>query len=240
MTLYGSVLGYNSASAPLEPEGDAQISYLPFPSFTTEFLRFHHLRSSPRFLFLSVSSLSLFLSIVPYTLSPSRSIAFCVVSTLVRLFPIFSRSFFYFPFSSLVKNFSFSLPCFVSLDFAFVSSRRLSRGFFSATLSLLFYSPLWRAFMPSLPFDHNSRLTNIVNTPSHSNKTFGPSLVKFHYEINPGKYSYSKGSSYFYYYLSLSTVAVSNFITNCNKYHFELRLFVRLLSRLKFLPFLLD
>lgn len=130
------------------------------------------------------SSLSLFLSIIPYTLSPSRSIAFCVVSILVRLSPIFPSSIF--PFLLWWKIFSSPLSArvlrVISLDFVFVSSRRLSRRFFSATSSLLSYSPLWRdAF--SLSFDHNSRLTNIVNTPSHLKKTFGPGnlcLVKFH------------------------------------------------------------
>lgn len=100
MTLYGSVLGYDSASAPLEPEGDAQISYLPFPSFTTEFLQFHHLRSSSRFLLLSVPlflslSLSLYHTFIRfYRLGRSRSASFPFLFVFPRFFLLlFSLSF---------------------------------------------------------------------------------------------------------------------------------------------------
>lgn len=108
-------------------KGDARISSLPrFPPFTTEFLRFHHLRSSSLFLLLSIP-----LSIVPYTLSPSRSIAFCVVSTLVRLSPILPLSIFLFLLSSNI---------FPSRFLARV--RRLFCGFFSTTSFLPSRSPL--------------------------------------------------------------------------------------------------
>lgn len=198
----------------------------------TRFLRF--LRSSSRVLALSRT-------VVP-TLSPSRSIAFCVVFTLVSLLSRFSQlspaTVLLLP--SPVGNFSVSTArtsgATVSLDFALAFPRAVS--FVDPFLPL---HPLLLAFYPlapgdaltsSLPFDHNSRLTNIVNTLGAFGGNFGPArLVKFHYEINPGEYSYSERRRFAFlllfiivFYCPSSSrppfVPVSNFITNCNKYHF--------------------
>lgn len=112
-----------------------------------------------------------------------------------------------------------------------LSTRRLFRGSVSATSS-----PCSR-FSPAaeMPLSLHFHLTiilvlQILLAPlALSGETSVPArLIKFHYEINPGEYSYSERSSRFYYYLSLSFIAqspsplvpVSNFITNCNKYHY--------------------
>lgn len=183
MTLCGSVLeGYDSASAPLEPEEDARLSTLPFSP--------PHAAVPPTIpppSILLAHSLPLSLRRVVSTLSPSRSIAFCVVFTLVSLFPIFptvsppapARSLTLFPLSPLeifpsrlharvVRR----LPRFRTR----LSTRRLFRGSVSATSSPTSPSPPAPrdALTSSLPFDHNSRLTNIVSTLGAFGGNFGP------------------------------------------------------------------
>lgn len=184
MTLCGSVLeGYDSASAPLEPEEDARLSTLPFsPPHAA-------VPPIPPPSILLAHSLPLSLRRVVSTLSPSRSIAFYVVFTLVSLFFRFSQLSPRLPPPPLSHPFSSLSPLeiFPSRLHARVvrrlprfrtrlSTRRLFRGSVSATsFPYLPFSPAPRdALTSSLPFDHNSRLTNIVSTLGAFGGKFGP------------------------------------------------------------------
>lgn len=142
-----------------------------FPPLHRRFLRFHHLRSFPRFLLLSGSSLYRTL----YTFSPSRSIAFCVVSTLVRLSPIFfSRLFSIFLFLLPWKIFPSRFLAKVPLDFAFFSSRLSLADPFLPFHSFL--NVLLRAEMP-LPLHLHLTIIlvlQILLAPRSIRKTFGP------------------------------------------------------------------
>lgn len=150
--------GYDSASAPLEPRGGCSTIHPPVFSSTQRFLRFR-LRSSSYTLSLSLSHSR---SVIP-TLSPSRSIAFCVVLTLVSLFPIFpttSRppSLPGFPFSSPAGNFSISAARMVRrFPQYFALAKNLPHTlsqirFYTSSLSSR--SPPHRAVLTSsLPFD---------------------------------------------------------------------------------------
>lgn len=183
MTLCGSVLeGYDSASAPLEPEEDARLSTLPFsPPHAA-------VPPIPPPSILLAHSLPLSLRRVVSTLSPSRSIAFCVVFTLVSLFFRFSQLPPRLPPPAL-SPFFLSLP---AGNFSVSAARTsgapsptishsplhapsLSRIRFRHFIPYLPFSPAPRdALTSSLPFDHNSRLTNIVSTLGAFGGNFGP------------------------------------------------------------------
>lgn len=198
MTLCGSVLeGYDSASAPLEPEEDARLSTLPFsPPHAA-------VPPIPPPSILLAHSLPLSLRRVVSTLSPSRSIAFCVVFTLVSLFFRFSQLSprpLSHPFSSLSPLEIFPsrlharvvrrLPRFRTR----LSTRRLFRGSVSATSSPTSPSPPRREMPLPLHFHLTIILVlQILLAPlALSEETSAPARpVKFHYEINPGEYSYS-------------------------------------------------
>lgn len=201
MTLCGSVLeGYDSASAPLEPEEDARLSTLPFsPPHAA-------VPPIPPPSILLAHSLPLSLRRVVSTLSPSRSIAFCVVFTLVSLFPIFptvsppapARSLTLFPLSPRWKFFRLGCThewCAVSHDFALASPRAVS--FADPFPPLRPLPPLLpRATRCPLPLHFHLTIIlvlQILLAPlALSEETSAPARpVKFHYEINPGEYSYS-------------------------------------------------
>lgn len=179
MTLCGSVLeGYDSASAPLEPEEDARLSTLPFsPPHAA-------VPPIPPPSILLAHSLPLSLRRVVSTLSPSRSIAFCVVFTLVSLFFRFSQLSPRLPppalspfFLSLpAGNFSVSAARTSGAPSPTIShSPSLSQIRFRYFIPYLPFSPAPRdALTSSLPFDHNSRLTNIVSTLGAFGGNFGP------------------------------------------------------------------
>lgn len=185
MTLCGSVLeGYDSASAPLEPEEDARLSTLPFspPHAAVPPI------PPPSILLAHSLPLPLSLRRVVSTLSPSRSIAFCVVFTLVSLFPIFptvsppapARSLSPFFLSLPAGNFSVSAARTSGAPSPTIShsplhAPSLSRIRFRHFIPYLPFSPAPRdALTSSLPFDHNSRLTNIVSTLGAFGGNFGP------------------------------------------------------------------
>lgn len=118
----------------------------PLQRSSSDSTTFDPLRASSFSPFLSLS-----LSIIPYTLSPSRSIAFCVVSILVRLFPIFpsssSTSYFFFPLLLSWKIFSSPI-----LWILRVISLSISYSFLRA-VSLADFCCYFVPLGPILPYD---------------------------------------------------------------------------------------
>lgn len=174
------------------------VSTLPLsPSGSS--VRFRHLRSSSRFLPLgqpfAVSVDPVFrVAFPPLSFfrrssdSLTRTLPLsCLLPTFVEDRSVsiphaangggFSLFLFLFHFASHLTSPHFTSPHLASPHPA---SRRLFRGSVSALrpFLLLFLLPVSRsvpdAFASSLPFDHNSRLTNIVNTPALSGETRSP------------------------------------------------------------------
>lgn len=174
------------------------------PPHVVRFLRFRYrrrrLRSSSRIL-------SLFRSVVP-TLSPSRSIAFCVVFTLVALSLSHSRLSRFSQLSPPAPAFLLSSPA--GGNFSVLAARTsgapspsisqsshhtpsLSRIRFCHFIPCLSRSTPWAAPRDALYFHLTIILVLqiLLALDAFGGETLAPARpVKFHYEINPGEYSY--------------------------------------------------
>lgn len=191
--------GYDSASAPLEAEEDARLSTLPFSP--------PHSGSSDSVTFDPPRAFSP--SLAPSYprsrhLGRSRSASFSPLS----LFSRFSQppSHPRFPLSTPVGNFS-RLGCThewcapsPSISHSPLHTPSLSRIRFCHFIPLRPFSPA--AEMPLPPHFHLTIILvlQILLAPlALSGETSAPARpVKFHYEINPGEYSYSERSSRFF------------------------------------------
>lgn len=192
--------GYDSASAPLESEEDARLSTLPF--------------SPPAVPPIPPPSILLVHSL-PLSLRHTHALAVSVDRFLRRFHPCLS--FPDFPNYPPACPPHFPLP--PGGNFS-VSAARTS-GTPSSSISPLHTPSLSRIrfcyFIPfppvllrtEMPLPLHFHLTiilllQILLAPlALSGKTSAPTRpVKFHYEINPGEYSYSERSPRFYYYLS--------------------------------------
>lgn len=202
MILCGSVVEVTRAQAhsPLELRGDARLSSLPFPpslsppqvppsdSATFDPPRVFSLSASRSPSLSIVCSVSRFYPCLSFVDLPTPSLALCRCSVFFPSWKIVPSRFLTRRMVAGFLSFSFYLtshltsPHFTSPHLAspHPASCRLFRGSVSALrpFLFLFLPPVSRsvpdAFASSLPFDHNSRLTNIVNTPALSGETWSP------------------------------------------------------------------